>query len=69
MDNATIKFVVVILTLGFVCVLHKNVLATSVMKSRFCFYEMCLGLFLSLQLEGIVVLGGWGECFLACFSK
>jgi hypothetical protein len=60
LDNATIKFVVVILTLGFVCVLHKNVLETSVMKSRFCFYEMCLGLFLSLLLEGIIVLGGGG---------
>jgi hypothetical protein len=50
LDNDTIKFFV-ILTLGFVCVLHKNVLTISVMKFCFCFYEMCLGLFLSLQLE------------------
>ncbi len=61
MDNATTKFVVVVvLTLGFVCVLHKNALATSVMKFCFYFYEMCLGLFWSLQLEGFIVLGGEG---------
>jgi hypothetical protein len=60
LDNAITKFVVVILTLGFVCVLHKNVLATSVMKFYFHFYEMWLGLFLSLQLEGFIVFGGQG---------
>jgi hypothetical protein len=67
LNNATTKFVVVILTLGFVCVLHKNVLATSVMKFCFCFYEMCRGLFLSLQLEGFIVLGGGGGMFLGMF--